>query len=315
MTIEAEHEFGGSWTEVKLDAISDYLSFYTAALRYKPRADRPFILWYIDAFAGSGERTSAIETGGIFEGRPSSIEKVQVDGSAKRAIAVEPPFHHLRFIEQNNVRFSALKKLETAHSDRDLKCLKGEANDKLREIFTSLPWSNQRAGAGPHRAVVFLDPYGMSVEWKTLELLADTRAVEVWYLFPLYAVVRQMSRDFNAVDEHKTAKLNEIFGTTDWAEDLYAEPAQPSLWDEPTTRRRSVSVGQIEAYTKRRLETLFRYVSDPLPLLTDRGAQLFSLFCASSSNSDAARQLIQKGVSHVLKKYRPTAAFRRKSDH
>ena len=311
MDSDAEHEFGGSWTELKLDAISDYLSFYTAALRYKPRPDRPFVLWYVDAFAGSGERTSTREIGGLLEGRPSSITRVQLDGSAKRAIAIAPPFHHLRFIEENKTRFAALKKLELLHPNRDVQCLKGDANAKLAEIFTTSPWAHQVGGRGLHRAVVFLDPYAMSVKWSTLELLAMTRAVDVWYLFPLHAVVRQMSHDFDAVDEHKSAKLNEIFGTTAWAQELYQEPAQTSLWDEPVGRQRIVTVAQIEAYAKRRLESLFTYVSDPLPLLTDRGAQLFSLFCASASSSDAARQLIQKGVSHVLKKYRPSASRRR----
>lgn len=30
-----EHEFGGSWTEIKLDAVADYLGFYTRALQAK----------------------------------------------------------------------------------------------------------------------------------------------------------------------------------------------------------------------------------------------------------------------------------------
>lgn len=32
----AEHRFGGSWTEIKLNAVSDYLNFYTAALKARP---------------------------------------------------------------------------------------------------------------------------------------------------------------------------------------------------------------------------------------------------------------------------------------
>lgn len=71
------HEFGGAWTEVKLRAISEYLTFYTKALESIPRPDRPFKLWYIDAFAGSGRRTSSIERGGIFEGEPTWSDQVE----------------------------------------------------------------------------------------------------------------------------------------------------------------------------------------------------------------------------------------------
>jgi three-Cys-motif partner protein len=78
---DAEHEFGGPWTEIKLDAISDYLGFYTAALKAQPNPSRPFELWYVDAFAGSGERTATIESGGLFEGTPVTRARVQLDGS------------------------------------------------------------------------------------------------------------------------------------------------------------------------------------------------------------------------------------------
>ncbi len=45
------HRYGGTWTELKLDAVTYYLECYTKALTH-----RRFILWYIDAFAGTGDR-------------------------------------------------------------------------------------------------------------------------------------------------------------------------------------------------------------------------------------------------------------------
>jgi len=301
---DAEHEFGGPWTELKLDAIADYLSFFTVALKNKPKPESPFQLWYVDAFAGTGERTVSREVGGLFEGRPSEVEKVQLDGSAKRALCTDPPFKHFIFIEQHPKRFAALKNLESEYPGRGISARDGDGNQVLRGLFTTPPWVTQHNGRGPHRAVVFLDPYDMSVRWSTLELLAKTGAVDVWYLFPLNAVVRQLANDFSAVDHSKQASLDEIFGTSSWRTDLYEERVQESLFDAPsTTTRRSATQRQIEAYAKRRLGTLFGYVSDPLPLLTSRGAQLFSLFCASANESPAARALVAKGVAHVLKKY------------
>lgn len=43
--------FGSGWTELKLETVLDYLRAYVVALKNKP-----FDLWYIDAFAGSGYR-------------------------------------------------------------------------------------------------------------------------------------------------------------------------------------------------------------------------------------------------------------------
>ncbi|MDB5429911.1 MAG: hypothetical protein JWP35_1027 [Caulobacter sp.] len=295
----SDHEFGGHWTEVKLDAISEYLNFFTSALK-----NRAFRLWYVDAFAGTGARTAKRVTGGIFEGQPIGEEKVQLDGSAKRALAVSPPFHDFVFMEQHGGRFAALSKLKTANPTRNIVVTSGDGNEALRGLFSSPPWSHQKRGKGPQRAVVFLDPYAMSVRWNTLQLLAETGAVDVWYLFPLNAVVRQLAHDFSAVDQAKQASLDEIFGTADWRSELYATDVQPGLFEvEVSSTRRVASQKQIQTYAMKRLKTLFPYVSDPLPLLTPGGAQLFSLFCASANESPAARALVAKGVSHVLKKY------------
>lgn len=309
------HKFGGPWTEVKLDAIAEYLAFYNAALQHRPNPERPFQRWYVDAFAGSGERVDSETRGGFFDGGgPTRTEPVTREGSARRALSVTPPFHHLVFIESDAGRYGSLCGLKAQHPKRDIRCIQGDANTELRRMFTSPPWSQQMGGKGGNRAVVFLDPYGMGVRWETLQLLAETGSVDVWYLFPLHAAVRQLARDYSAVDDSKRRSLNEVFGTEDWESELYSHESSRDLFDEPIDRKtRTATPRQIEAYAKSRLETLFVYVSDPLPLLTERGAQLFSLFCATGNPSNAATVLIQKGVVHVLNKYGP--ASRHKSAH
>lgn len=313
MTEDSHHKFGGAWTEVKLDAISDYLNFYSKALQYKPRPEAPFERWYVDAFAGSGTRAEERQTGGILEGEPSAIELVTRDGSARRALAVDPPFQHIIFIEEHQGRYRQLCQLKQEYPARNIECRNRDANLELGELFSTPPWSRQRGGRGPHRAVVFLDPYGMGVRWATLEMLARTGAVDVWYLFPLNAVVRQLAHDIDAVDADKRLALSEIFGTEAWEVDLYKTTVARDLFDiEQTETRRAADQKQIEAYAKSRLETIFSYVSYPLPLLAERRTlQKFSLFCATGSASPEAISLIKRGVKHVLEKYGP--ASRRRS--
>ena len=302
-----EHRFGGPWTEVKLDAITYYLAFFTGALRDKPRPERPFQLWYFDAFAGSGDRVATRQTGGVLDGAPVEQADVTLDGSARRALLIDPPFKHYIFIEQDAKRAVALRGLAAEYASRDIRVESRDGNEALCEIFTSPPWSQQPNGKGPHRGVVFLDPYGMSVRWTTLEALAATGAIDVWYLFNLAAVVRQLANDFSAVDLYKQAKLDEIFGTPDWRTELYQQKIAPDLFDTSgttTSTIRSASPRQIESYAKRRLESLFPYVSDPLPLLMAGRTQLFSLFCLSANSSPIAIDLVKRGVRSVLKKYR-----------
>jgi len=308
-----DHPFGGPWTEIKLDAVADYLKFYTSALKARPSPDRPFVLWYIDAFAGSGRRTAEVTEGGLFEGKPIASSTIELAGSAKRALDVQPPFAHFRFIEQHRGRHAVLEQLADHHFGRDILCLSGEANGALLSIFQSQPWSSQLGGKGLHRAVVFLDPYGMAVRWRTLEVLAATGSVDVWYLFPLNAVTRQLAGKLGSVDEHKAASLNEIFGTPDWRAELYQPSTQMNLLDQMLPSNvRVASQPQIEDYARARLGTIFSYVSEPVPLLKKTGLQAFSLFCLSANPSERAKGLIKRGVSHVLRKYGGPAS-RRKS--
>lgn len=298
------HRFGGAWTEVKLDAVHDYLKFFTFVLKDKPRPEKPFELWYIDAFAGSGSRRIDRMTGGLFQGEPLGEESVDLAGSVLRALDVSPPFKRLVFIEDNADRFRSLEEIAAAHPKRNITPVHGNANTKLREIFGAPPWSRQRNGQGSHRAIVFLDPYGMSVQWDTLKQLADTGAVDVWYLFPTGAVNRQLAGDFAKVDENKQRALDQVFGSTHWREDIYKSTTTRGLFDDViTTGSKTFTVDDVEQYAQTRLKEIFGYVSDPLPLLNDRDSKIFSLFCLSNSSSAKALGLIRNGVKSVLKKY------------
>ncbi|MCA1652970.1 MAG: three-Cys-motif partner protein TcmP [Sphingomicrobium sp.] len=301
----AEHPFGGAWTELKLRAVADYLVFYTRALQCRPSVQTPFQKWYIDAFAGTGERTEERTAGGLLEGEPDRRERFQLEGSARRALKVEPSFQHYVFIEASERRFRALEKLSGEYADKDVRCMCGDANAELRKLFASAPWPRGGARAGLQRAVVFLDPYGMNVRWETLKLLADSKRADVWYLFPLHAALRQLAHEHGAVDETKRAALTEVFGTADWEEEFYREAQEArDLFDlGRSSRERVADPGKVESFARRRLQTIFTFVSDPIPLLARRGLHQFSLFLATGNESPQAIDLIKRGVAAQVKKY------------
>ncbi len=219
------HRFGGVWTEIKLRALTEYLDFYQLALK-----NRGFETWYIDAFAGTGDRHAQLNRGGIFEGAPIEHVEEILDGSARKALGINPPFNHYWFCEEHRGRADVLRALKAEFS-HDIMVLPGEANAELRALFTSSPWTDRFHG-WKQRGVVFLDPYGMSVEWSTLQLLAETKRVDVWYLFPRKAVVQQLARSSRGLDEGKRRRLTQIFGTEDWEREFYqAQPLQGVLFD------------------------------------------------------------------------------------
>ncbi len=305
------HKFGGTWTEVKLDAVEYYLECYTKALNAVGMD-----LWYIDAFAGTADRQATREIGGLLESTPVREVTETLDGSVRRALKVSPGFDHLVFIEKQPDRCEKLGQVREEYPDRDIVVLNGDANDELCKLAKKPPWSIRKGSKS--RGVVFLDPYALQVEWNTLRELAATKKLDVWYLFPLRDVVRQLAHKLSGVGP-KEPKLDRVLSPA-WR-DLYElpEPEGPQLFDtpdlfEPPEPVRDASSDQIEAWFKDQLDKEFSFVSQPLPIMTTPGRQVFSLFLCVGNPSTKATELARKFVRYVNKNYGPSpTGVRRKS--
>jgi three-Cys-motif partner protein len=290
---QVDHEFGGHHTELKLSVIASYLNAYTKALRRIFKQ-----LWYIDAFAGTGSRIVKHRAlPATLFGDPPAPERIErLRGSAQIAIDTAPPFDALIFIEKKKSFAAALEKLKAQHPLRDIKVIQGDANKAIQKIIRETSWSTKRA-------VLFLDPYGMDVDWETLKAIARTRAIDVWYLFSLSGLYRQATVKLSKVDISKRKALDRILGSSDWEKDLY--PLRPKmrtlmgdLRDIPRVRTKNVRA--LEAYMKKRLETIFGAVLEPLRLPREKGPQRYSLFLCISSNNPKAIEVATRIGNHIL---------------
>lgn len=293
-----EHRFGGEHTELKLDVLGAYLNFYCNALKNKQ-----FETWYVDGFAGTGFRQQTEMTGGIFDNAPIAFQERTLLGSASIALNVDPPFDHYRFFETNGPRRATLQELCDTKSVIDCVVQGGDANEHIRTLLAEPPWS-QHQDHWRQRAVVFLDPYGMGVKWQTLKALAESERADVWYLFNVKAVNQQMARNSARIDSSKFLALQEQFGTDDWQAAFYKSgPAQGGLFgDSAPSSSKVATPEQISNFMRERLATLFRYVSDPLPLTVGSMDRYFELYCLSNSPSPQAIALIKKGVTDIIRK-------------
>src|SRR5207253_253310 len=136
-----------------------------------------------------------------------------LEGSAKIALGLSKPFDRYLFIEKSKARVEALKSMiAIEYPELQSRC-------EIRQLDANAAiktWSRQRNWK-KERAVVFLDPYGMQVDWATVKLLGDTNAVDLWYLFSLSGVIRMLTRD-GVIEESWQKRLDSVFGTTDWRE-------------------------------------------------------------------------------------------------
>lgn len=165
------HQFGGDWTIEKLERVRKYLKAYTTIFNANPKAQKLHTI-YVDAFAGTGYRTSKP----IHAEEISFPEGVEEDnqaflkGSARIALEVEPPFKEYIFIERDPDYVHELTRLraEFASQRGKITIISQDANTYLLDWIEETNWRTSRA-------VVFLDPYGMEVEWPVCRLLGVQR--------------------------------------------------------------------------------------------------------------------------------------------
>lgn len=290
-----EHEFGNVSTDLKLSMVAGYLKAFTTALQNRPSPRRPFQLLYIDAFAGTGERTVklAAQEANLLE--PSAEARTEARrGSARMAIDTSPPFDRLVFMDCKPRHVQALKDLAASFPDRKIDVVHGDANARLQGAAKRGNWKNTRA-------VMFLDPYGMEVDWTTLEAIRQTEAIDVWYLVSLVGLYRQATRKLSKLDNEKRSALTRMLGTRDWETAWYSESVQPSLLGmDAADADRTPDLGKLEGFVTERLRTLFPLVLPPKRLYNDRGAPMFSLYFLCSNPSQKARQVAGRIAGHIL---------------
>lgn len=179
--------YGGKWTERKLTSLRKYLSAYRTIFTRNPKA-KYFTTWYVDAFAGTGKRATKEQpaTPLFAEVYGDADGHSYRDGSTAIALGLGSPFDRYLFIEKSKKRIQALRELvETTHPAIADRCTfdLADANVSLKQWSAQRDWKKERA-------VVFLDPFGMQVDWETVEALAKTGGVDLWNLFPHIGVAR-----------------------------------------------------------------------------------------------------------------------------
>jgi three-Cys-motif partner protein len=290
--INDRHTFGSEQTERKLDCLRKYLTAFCIALNQKG-----FSRVYIDAFAGTGSRTSTHASLPLFEGQEATAIEVTTLGSARIAMGLNPGFHSLIFIEQDEEKARALNHY-TRLTDTRAQVRQGDANEIVQHICRRHDWQRERI-----RGVIFLDPYGMEVSWETVEAIAKTEALDCWYFFPLSGPYRNAPKNPERLDQSKIEALNRVFGTPNWRRDWYSsKETQQDLFGSPTSEERAANVDEIESWIRRRLQDVFKgAVLEPLGLYHPNGAPMAALFfCVANPNRQAVK-VASEIAGHILR--------------
>lgn len=282
--MNTQHEFGGNWTDEKLRRVRNYLTAYLKALK-----NQPFKTAYFDAFAGTGYRENKAKDGNdnqlsLFTQAEMKEIEMFSEGSARIALQTEPSFNKYIFIEKSKKHFSELQKLKDDFPNKadQIELVNANANEYLLDRCNHYKWQN-------HRAVLFLDPYGMQVGWETIKAIANTKAIDLWYLFPLgIGVNRLLKKDYKSIPESWKSKITDILGTDQWKNAFYSDIEEKTLFGNQTAIEKEADFAKISNFVVERLESIFPGVAkNPLLLRNSKNNPLY-LLCFASGNPRGA---------------------------
>lgn len=272
MTTKLRLDEIGYWSEVKLSILEEYAKPYNQILRsQKPR----FHPVYIDGFAGAGAH------------KAKGSDRI-IEGSPARALTVEPPFDHLHFVDIDGARVEELKRLSSGRSN--VSVYHGDCNEVLTtQVFPKVSYANFQ------RALCILDPYGLHLNWETIQMAGDSKVIEIFLNFPVMDMnMNVLWHNSDRVSELHRERMTKFWGDNTWETAAYA--TTQGLFGEMQEKASNDEVA--EAFRNRLRDVAgFEYVPKPIPMRNTKGATVYYLFFAAKKATAA------KIVKDIFAKY------------
>ncbi len=284
---EPPGEWGGPWTEKKLEAFSKYVWSYLTIMKKFP-------YWktiYFDGFAGSGTREKQMNADLMQQLKITEEEERTYKGAAERVLGLqELGFDFYYFIDKKDTSLNKLKaKLDEKFKNKTIVYRSGDANHQITELAKALRTKD-------YAALIFLDPFGMQIDWNSIAELKDTRS-DVWILVPTGVIVNRLLDRAGKLEF--SDKLQSFFGLTieEIKAHFYQEKKVQTLFgEEEIITKVSQPIEKIARLYAERMKTIWKHVTDePLVLKNRNGSPIFH-FVFASNNQNAkkiAKQIIQ----------------------
>jgi three-Cys-motif partner protein len=281
--IMAKELWGGEWTNQKLDAFEKYVKAYLAIMNsYRDKYDWQLV--YFDAFAGSGTRGIEQEKEFFNELGITEEELSVYKGAAERVIGIKQRgFDYYYFIENDadskNKLESRLNELNK-EQNRNLIYRTTDANKQIVELAKDMK-NNYRL-----RALILLDPFGMQVNWDSIQQLEGTHA-DLWILIPSGVIINRLL-DRQGKLTH-IEKLKSFFGLSESQirDFFYKNESQTTLFGEETiVQKISQPISKISELYIKRLGTIFKEpAKKSLEMKNGRNVSIYHFVFASNNKT------------------------------
>ncbi len=289
---EPKSEWGGIWTERKLEAFAKYVSAYLNIMKKYPYWETI----YFDGFAGSGTRKSNYKSSVYLQLMLTEQEERLYKGAAETVLSLTDnltfDFHY--FIDSNEDSLEKLKERLTDFQEKspnDFQFRPGDCNQHLLDLSKAM-----KSKKNKYASLVLLDPFGMQISWDSIESLKETRT-DIWILIPTGVIVNRLLDKSCKLKSSK--KLQSFFGLSkeEIIDYFYQKKVKATLFgEEEVIIKVSKPIEKIAELYSERLKTIWKFVIDkPLRLENSRGVPIFHFVFASNNRAAVkiAKQIIK----------------------
>lgn len=302
--------WGGPWTEQKLDCFTRYVKAYLTIMNAY-REKYHWKLLYFDGFAGCGDRKLKEEgvntTIDIFGDQ--NVDEMDINlyqGAAERVVRLEQEmagFDFYYFIDKYEDNLTRLELKLAGYNTKGCKIFRAnDANVETRNLAKAMRKDAETPQSVSHpyhlKTLCLLDPFGMSIDWETIEQLAG-KSLDLWILVPTGSIISRLIKNDGTLKYPGT--LERFFGLPQEqiVSRFYIKASELNLFGEETekvTKTKNI-IAEIANLYCEQLGTLFPYVTnEPLVLYNRNNVPIFHFVCASFNKTAVkiAQEIIDK---------------------
>ena len=261
------NQFGGNWTQQKIEMVVSYAKAYLIIMNKYPQ----FKSLYFDGFAGSGD---------INQNEETDIDTIK--GTAIRILEIDDPksFDRYYFVEKDEKNKTDLENTIKQNFPSKLTHVVAEdCNVKLESMATFLRKNSS------YRTLAFIDPYGMSVDWKSIEGLRNL-GVDLWILVPTGMGINRLLKNDGKISDAWLEKLERFLGLDKEyiLNHFYKEKKSLTLFGEETfLEKEQNAIEKSGALYRERLNTVFKFVSESFVMKNSTNSIMYHFMMATNN--------------------------------
>ncbi len=297
--------WGGPWTEQKLDCFESYVKAYLTIMN-SHRDKYNWKLIYFDGFAGCGSRSfdncedenSKDELMELFESENCADTKKELNvyaGAAERVIRLEQSMRGFDFYYFVDTNENNLTKLDLKLAQYELKGTRVFRHDNANHQATML--ADAMAKNPKLKTLCFLDPFGMNINWESIQQLAG-KSIDLWILVPIGTIVNRLVKTDGTLMYPE--RLESFFGLhrNEIQKRMQVVETEQTLFgEERKIHKVNDAISKLANLYCEQLGTLFDFVTnEPLVLYNSNHLPIFHFVCASNNKTAIriAKQIIDK---------------------